>query len=247
MSAERVRILAALLVAAGLPGCAGVRTSSPPVYPDDWPALVTSAECPDVSGTYRAVSDPAAPLVYPPGGHPRQMFMFVSYGEPESVPRLGRRVLPWHLAGVFPGKDDDAGAWDALAAFAARIETDATGSGTQTGGDWVEVRGPADDAIQVRAGIGDDTIVELSVRRGSAGFWTYNSHTYGCDEGGMMIASAFPPPDVENPNGRPSAAVGAWFTFYRAVDGSLVALEEAYTGVGGDNMVFKKWWRWRLK
>jgi len=238
-----VRFVSVLIVAVVLPGCAGVWVSSRPAYPDSWPALETSQACPDLAGTYRLVSDEAAPLVYPPGGHPRQMIMFVSFGEPEPVPTLGRRVLAWHLAGVFQDRDGEL--WSALAAQAPPLDSDPAGTDEGATPGWVEIRSAAGDVLEVRAGRSDETFMEVKLRRESQGFWTAKSHVYQCEAGGLAIIGSFPPPPVENPHGYPSAAIGAEFTFYPAADGSLVALEEAYTGVTGGNMVFKKWWRWR--
>jgi hypothetical protein len=64
-----------------LTGC-GTMTSSLPVYPSDWPGRMAGVEgpdCPDISGLYAAVSEPAAPMVYPPGGTPKEMFFIGSY------------------------------------------------------------------------------------------------------------------------------------------------------------------------
>lgn len=237
-----VRIMGVLIVAVGLPGCAGVWVSSRPVYPGSWPALETSQACPDLAGKYRLVSDEAAPLVYPPRGHPRQMIMFVSFGEPEPVPTLGRRVLAWHLAGAF--QDRDVELWSALATNAPPQGSDPAAADEGETAGWVQIGGVAGEALEVRAGRNGDAFIEVALSKESQGLWTYKSHVYQCEEGGVAIVGSFPPPPVENPYGS-SAAIGAQFTFYRAVDGSLVALEEAHTGVGGGNMLFKKWWRWR--
>jgi len=237
-----VRFLSVLIVAVGLPGCAGVWVSSRPVYPADWPAMEISQACPDLSGRYRMVSDEAAPLVYPPGGHPRQMIMFVSYGDPEPVPTLGRRVLAWHLAGAF--QDRDVELWNSLATNASPLDSNPVAAAEDAAAGWVEIRGPDGDTLAVRAGRDDAPFLEIELREESKGLWTYKSHVFQCEAGGVAIVGSFPPPPVENPYGS-SAAIGAQFTFYRTIDGSLVALEEAHTGVGGGNMVFKKWWRWR--
>ena len=189
------------------------------------------------------MSDEPAPLLYPPGGHPREMFMFVSYGKPEPVPPLGRRILPWHLAGAFQNRDHDT--WKALTHYAANIKADAADSDPTTEAGWVRVQELPDNLIEVRAGLHDQTLLSLVLRKEAQGLWKYRSHVYECKDGGLVVVNNFPPPAVENPAGRPSTVIGAVFTFYRTADGSLVALEEAYTGVSGGNMVFNKWWRWR--
>lgn len=243
---RRIYCLAVLIIAVGHFGCAGVWVSSRPVYPKSWPALVAldaGRTCPDLSGKYRALSDEPAPLVYPPGGHPRKMFMFVSYGKTEPVPPLGRRILPWHLAGAFQNGDHDA--WNALTRYAANVEANATNSDSKGGAAWVRVQELPDNLIEVCAGLHDQTLLSFVLRKEAQGLWNYKSHVYKCKDGGLVVVGSFPPPTVENPGGKPSASIGAVFTFSRTVDGSLVGLEEAYTGVTGGNMIFNKWWIWR--
>lgn len=241
-----IHLCVLLIFSLGLSGCAGVWFSSLPVYPENWPAvaaLQAGHTCPDLSGKYRVVSDEAAPLVYPPGGHPREMFMFISYGKPLPVPPLGRRLLPWHLAGAFQHRDNDD--WDALARYAAAVGADAALSDPKTDAGWVRLQKLPDDRIEVQAGLHNQKMLDFQLRKEAQGVWNYKSHVYECSDGGLVIVGNFPPPLVENPGGRPSAGIGAFFTFYRTADGSLAALEEAFTGVGGGNMVFKKWWLWR--
>jgi len=74
--------------------------------------------------------------------------------------------------------------------------------------------------------------------------WNYKSHVYECEKDGIAVVSSFPPPPEEKPT-QQKGAIGAKFTFFRATDGSFIALEEAYTDVAQGNMVFSKWWRWR--
>ena len=243
--ATRIRCLAVLIFAVWLSGCAGVWVSSRPIYPDSWPALAAlDAErtCPDLSGTYLAVSDEAAPLVYPPGGHPREMFFFVTYGKPEPVPLLGRRILPWHLAGAFRSRDHDV--WSALNRYASILETDAAHSDPNAAADWVRVEEMPDSVVKVRAQHHSKVLLSLVLKKEAQGLWTYKSGIYECKDGGLVVIGSFPPPPEENPTGQ-SLDIGAKFTFFRAADGSLVALEEAYTGVVRGNMVFNKWWRWQ--
>ncbi|MEI8355823.1 MAG: hypothetical protein WCG31_07020, partial [Deltaproteobacteria bacterium] len=109
---------------------------------------------------------------------------------------------------------------------------------------WIEVQPVADIAIDVRAGLHDKTFLHFVVRNEAQSLWTYKSHVYECEKGGIAIVGSFPPPPEENPTGQ-KGAIGAKFTFFRATDRSLVALEEAYTGVAQGNMVFNKWWRWQ--
>jgi hypothetical protein len=62
---------------------------------------------------------------------------------------------------------------------------------------------------------------------------------YACKHGELVVTGGFRPPSVENPTGA-IHGVGAKCTFFRAVDGSLVMLEEQYFGVPQGNM-FNKW------
>ncbi|MBN2059816.1 MAG: hypothetical protein JW882_05300 [Deltaproteobacteria bacterium] len=243
LRAKCIRYLAFLIIAICLSGCGGIWVSSRPIYPANWPALDTGQICPDISGRYRPVSDEAAPLVYPPGGHPREMFMFITFGKPEPIPRLGRRILTWHLAGAF--KDKDYEPWNALTLYAAALEAEVAQSDQKYEAGWVEIQNLTNSTIEVCAGLHDKPLLDFMLRKERQGLWTYKSHVYNCRQGGLVIVNNFPPPPEENPNNIPSAVIGAYFTFYRTVDGSLVALEEAFTGIEGGNMVFNKWWKWQ--
>jgi hypothetical protein len=217
----------------GISGC--VSSSSRPVYPDDWPSLeasVAGRTCPNLSGTYRAVSEEAAPLVYPPGRAPQEKF-FIPIGPPEPVPPLGLRLLPWHLAGQY---DAESPTWLALKNYAALSDR-----GRDAG--WTHVRGQADGSIAISAGLDHETLLRVTLTRESQGIWSFKPQVYECEDGGLVVYGAFPPPAVENPRGQTSV-IGAKCTFYPATDGSLVMLEEAYTGVSGGTMSFSKWWRW---
>jgi hypothetical protein len=229
------RLLCLSLVVGSLAGCAGTWSSGRPLYPDDWPALRASAECPDLSGTYRAISDAAAPLRYRPGEHPREHFFLVTYGEPEPLPPLGRRILTWHLAGAFGGD-----VWNALERYDARLDT--AHPDADTG--WVRVATMADGTVAIRAGRGDASLLELTLRKEAHGAGPYKSGVYQCEDGALVVTGAFPPPAVENPTGQRLAA-GAKFRFYRAADGSLIAIENKYADVNEGNLAFQKWWRWR--
>lgn len=231
-----------MIFAMGLSGCAGTWTSGRPIYPSSWPALETGHGCPDLSGTYRAVSDEAAPLVYPPGQAPREMFFFVTYGKPLPPPPLGRRTLTWHFAGSFSSRDQAL--WNALTRYANALNAEAAKSGPKGEAGWVEVRGPENGTVEVHAGIQHRTFLEFSIRKEAQSLWTYKMHIYQCENGGLVVIGSFPSPPEESPTGQ-SAVIGAKFTFFRAADKSLIALEEAYTGVLEGNMEFNKWWRWR--
>jgi hypothetical protein len=180
------------------------------------------------------VSEEAAPLAYPPGGWPQEKFL-VPLRPPEPVPPLGVRLLPWHIAGQF---DEKSETWLSLRNYAAQLNrVDETG--------WVQLLEQTDGTLVVRAGFHDQTLLRLSLHKGPQGHWTYQPQRYECKDGGLVVYGAFPPPPQENPTGQ-AGAVGAKCTFYRAVDGSLVMLEDAYAGVAQGTMLFQKWWRWRL-
>ena len=151
------------------------------------------------------------------------------------VPPLGLRLLPWHVAGEF---DEKSETWLRLKDYAAQ-------SDHLKDDGWVQIRERPDGSIAVRAGLHDQTLLRVTLNKKPQGFWTYKRQRYQCKGSGLVVYGAFPPPPQENPSGAPYA-VGAKCTFYRAVDGSLVMLEEAYTGVPQGTMLFSKWWRWRL-
>jgi hypothetical protein len=245
--AKRIHYLAVLILVAGLSGCAGTWVSSRPIYPDSWPALVVQdagRTCPDLSGKYLAVSDEAAPLVYPPGGHPREMFMFISFGKPVPVPPLGCRLLPWHLAGVFKSKDSDRDVYSALTRYAATLEVDYDHCNPKDEAGWVQVQELSNSLIDVHVGIHDQTLINFVLKKESQGLWTYKSQIYECKGGGLSIIGGFPLPLAENPMGS-THDPGAVCTFFRAVDESLVMLEDPYFGPSKQSVVFRKWWRWR--
>lgn len=225
-------------LAALVAGCAGTYTSSTPVYPKDWPARLTSEDasgCPDLSGTYRAVSEPAAPLVYPPGGAPAEMAFLVPYAKAKTPP-LGRRMLAWHLAGKF-GPNDPL--LHDLKRFAAAInDADAA---------WVRVLPGVDGKINVTCGLRHEAIVrfDLAPRNpDKSEFWNYQPG-YICRNGSLIVRGVFPVPAAErgHTNNEDPHAAGV-FTFSRATDGSLVMLEDLYWSQGQE-VVFAKWWRWR--
>jgi hypothetical protein len=228
------RSFCSAILIASLAGCAGTWSSGRPIYPDGWPLLQGSSDCPDLSGTYRAISDEAGPLRYRPGEHPREMFLFVTHGKPEPLPPLGRRILPWHLAGVFGGD-----AWNTLEGYAAVLDT--THPDADSG--WVRVTTLPHGTIGIRAGRDDHSLLELALRKEAHGRGRYTSGIYQCEDGAVVVIGAFPPPPVENPAGQ-NLHAGAKFRFFRAVDGSLVALEVKHADVVEGNLEFAKWWRW---
>ena len=237
-------------LAACLVGCAGTWTSSDPLYPADWPALVASGDaqtCPDLTGTYRAVSDPAGPLEYPPGGHPREMFMFVTFGPPRPVPALGRRILSWQLAGADGPADGDL--WSGLERFAAAMRADPAHPDGQDEVGWVRVSAGAAGRFDIDCGIAEDTLLTFVLGPSPApslweALWFLPAHGYTTVDGAMVIHGAFPASPVESRPG-PNRFAGGSFTFHRAVDGSLVMLESLHWAPAGGEVVFRKWWRWR--
>lgn len=250
--------IAAALLSLALSGCAGTVKSSRAIYPENWPALAkpeSGRECPDLSGTYLALSDEAPPLVYPAGGQPSRMILSVPYGGPVPLPTLGKRVLTWHLAGMraeLRGASIKAGMsfkdyeaqWDALARYAALVEADAVhpDGGARTG--LVRIREMDGGVLEVHAGLHDRNVLSLRVKKYPPRAWTYQNSSYKCRDGGLLITSYFLPPDVENPAGLPETYSDG--TFYRAVDGSLVMLEESSVSItNAYTSPFQKWWRWQ--
>jgi hypothetical protein len=247
-----VCFLCLIFLILNLSGCAGPGViagawgSGRPIYPGSWPALDTGSDCPNLSGKYRAISEEAAPLAYAAGEHPREMFFFLTYGKPLPVPPLGRRVLSWHLTGVLESRDLNE--WNSLTAYADALEAEVLHSDSQDWTGWVELQEMAEGAIEVRAGLHDKTFLKFVLRKEGQSLWAFKSHVYECKEGGISVVNTFPAPPEEKPTGQ-NCVIAAKFTFFRATDGSLVALEEphAYTGPaqGSSNMLFKKWWRWQ--
>lgn len=221
-----------------LTGC-GTMTSSIPVYPSDWPgrmAGVEGPECPDISGLYAAVSEPAAPMVYPPGGAPKEAVFLVPipFATAEAPRHLGRRNLAWHLASRF--EEDEQ-----LVRFSKTIASGDAGSA------WVRVKPPSAGVIKILAGVGSKTLVtyDLLPRDGrKSELWTYQ-HGYKCRDGKLLVRGVFPVPKEEQEPGVENPIAAGLFTFMRAEDGSLVMLENIYYSRGGQEISFQKWWRWR--
>lgn len=226
-------------------GC-GTTGSSVPVYPAGWPALIKSKNAPDLSGTYRAVSDPVGPLVYPRGGRPREIFFFVPVGEPERNATFGRRILPWHLAGLQGSNMQEQ--WGAIKQFAGEVEPDAEHPEGREEGGWVKVAGQSDGEIRVECGVkgesrGRFVLAPAGKRPALAGLWS-NPRGYRIEDGGVKVVATFPVPEIERDGGVSALATGS-FTFYRAADGSLVMLENLFGAPSTNTLVFQKWWRWR--
>lgn len=250
--------IAVALLSLVLSGCAGTVKSSRAIYPENWPALAnpgSGRECPDLSGTYLSLSDEAPPLVYPVGGQPSRMILAVPYGGPVPLPTLGKRVLTWHLAGMraeLRGASIKAGIsfkdyevqWDALARYAALVEADAMHADGGAGTGLVKIQEMEGGVLEVHAGIRDRNVLNFRVKKYTPQAWTYQNSSYKCQDGGLLITSYFLPPDVENPAGLSQAYSDG--TFYRAVDGSLVMLEESSVSItNAYTSPFQKWWRWQ--
>jgi len=240
---RHIRYLVILILTVGLSGC--YFGSSRPIYPASWPslsALDAGRTCPDLSGTYRAVSDEAASLVYPPGHAPQTKILFVPIEKLEPSPPLGLRILPWHLAGSLGEEKSDL--WNALIHYSALLDIYTANFDHKDDAGWVRVQELPDALIEVDAGLHDQMLLHFALKKEAQGFWHYRSHIYECKNGGLVVFSGFIPPRIENPTGATNG-VGARCTFFRAVDGSLVMLEAPYTGVQQGTMSYQKWWRWR--
>jgi pterin-4a-carbinolamine dehydratase len=172
---------------------------------------------------------------------------------------LGRRVLTWHLAGMraeLRGSSIKAGIsyedyhaqWGALARFAALVEAAAAHPDDSAGNGLVKVQRQYEGVIEVDAELRDQTILSFRLEEYPPDAWwqTYQSASYKCRDGGLVILSYFLPPDAENPAGLSENYSTA--TFYRAIDGSLVMLEESPVGITNEyTSPFQKWWRWQKK
>lgn len=238
---------AAVALAACLTGCAGTWVSSEPLYPADWPAPEASTaqgDRADLSGTYRALSDPAGPLEYPPGGHPREMFFFVTFGPPVPPPRLGRRILPWHLAGCAGPEDQEL--WSALERFADALEPDAEHPDGREELGWVRLVERGEGTLDVACGVGGETLCSFALEpapAGSGGIWRLPRGSTLVD-GALVVHGAYRVSPLECSPGAERVAAGT-FAFRRAVDGSLLMLESPSWAPAGGEVVFRKWWRWR--
>ena len=249
MYANYIRYLAVLIFAVSASGCGTL--GDRPVYPESWPPLAeldTGSACPDISGKYRAVSDEPGPLIYPPGRHPREHMFFIPdwvTKPPPPRPPRGRRILPWVLSGTFQEKSPED--WSALTHYAAALEADSADSLPEDESGWAQVSQLPDGVIEIRAGLHDQTLLKLVIRKEEEPLFTSKSHVYQCHGGLLSTRGSFPPPSVENPYHSTSNVI-SWFTFYRAVDGSLVMTELQFSGPLREpvNSPHKEeWWHWR--
>ncbi len=241
-----------LFVALFLPGCAGTWSSGEPLYPKDWPPIAAAHDRahPDISGTYRAVSDPVGPMEYAPGDAPREMIFFISYGDPKTPPIVGRRILPWHLIGFQDEKH--AGVLKELEAFSAALRRDAQHPDGQDDLGWVRLsnatRGET-NVLTMECGVDREPMVTATLiptpKQTPVEWLTKMPGGYRIlEDGAYEINSSFPASALEHfPDSNPHAA--GTFRFYRTTDGSLVMLESLHYAPAGGEVTFQKWWRWR--
>ena len=229
------------------PACAGTVTSDAPLYPADWPALVARGDpsAQDPCGTYRAVSEAAGPLEYPPGGAPYEMFFFVPIGRPPT-PLLGRRTLAWHLASSMGPEEGEL--WQDLERFAAALQEAAAAPGGAQEVGWVRVASDGESAFVITCGVGAESACSFRLERRAERSWWQRLWSlprgYARTKDGLSVVGAFPVPPEECPGSERRLAAGT-FTFRRAVDGSLVMLENLHSAPMSNQLVFQKWWLWR--
>lgn len=241
-SQPRTRFVPVVALALALQGCIGTMSSSAPYYPDDWPALDIREGCPELSGTYHAVSEAAAPLDYSYLGRPRTVFTLVlvpvPVGPEVDAPALGRRLLPWHLAGasetspelpLYPA-GSPAGLWAGLEQYTEALGVDLDASGDESGADWVRIRAASEGRLAVTAGRAEAVLLAFA-----------SPQPADCKDGALEIGGGFRSPPIEG-----AETVYASHHFYPAVDGSLVMLEsQSWAERNGRTLSFDKWWRWR--
>lgn len=240
----------ALAWAPFLAACAGTTSSDEPFYPRDWPPRAARADDgsgPDLCGTFRAVSDPAGPLEYPCGGYPHEMFLFVPYARAKPPAQLGRRNLSWHLASVLGPEDE--GLWQDLARFAAALEPGPSAPDGEPDLGWVQVTRADGPTYAVRCGVGSAVSCSFLLEpspawHGWRSLWSYPPG-YTLRDGGLVLRGAFVLSPLERAAESDGLAAGT-FTFYRAVDGSLVMVESLHYAPRGGEVSFQKWWRWRV-
>ena len=235
-----------------LAGC-GTRESSVPLYPSDWPALVKGSgeSCPDISGTYRAVSEPVGPLLYPKGGAPREDLFFIKIGE-VPTPKLGRRVLPWHLA-VRPSED----VRDSLASFDLLLRPDDAHPDGKVDLGWVRITRADAGQFRIECGVDEQVMFAFMLKPAPAQSpveWLVSSpRGYVVDDGALATYCSITASKMEhvylNKYGKALdyyEDAGGYFTFRCAADGSLVMVENLfYQRTRSNSLSFQKWWRWR--
>lgn len=245
------RFLLLLFLFFALPGggCGGTVCSSSPLYPSDWPPIVrdaSSEQPPDLSGTYRAVSEPAGPLVYPSGGDPYQMVMFIPVGGPIATPTLGRRLLPHYFAGI--GHDQQLQQREVFY-FLAELDPDEDHPDGHEDRGWVRLtRKPVDNCYRVEFGVDGLPPHAFDFDPRKAPAWHQDllhlTNANSMYDGALKYYGVLLVSHAESSNGRLGTS-GATFTVYKAADGSIVILESPYWAQAGGEVVFKKWWRWR--
>lgn len=228
----------------------GTTSSSVPLYPADWPALQKAGNRDSTTeplhGIYRALSEPAGPLVYSRGGSPREIFFLVPVSGARPAPELGRRNLAWHIAGLL-ALPDGGEPWQELERFTAALEPDAEHPDGREDRGWVKLSDGGAGVLRIECGVGDEVLATLRLapepeRTFLEAMWT-STRGYRAEDGGLGVTAAFPLSPVERDPGGGNIAAGR-FTFYRADDGSLVMLENLVGTPSGDSLAFRKWWRW---
>jgi|APFre7841882793_1041355.scaffolds.fasta_scaffold02405_2 hypothetical protein len=245
----RSLLVFALLVFAPLvAGCDGIPTSSEPYYPADWPAIVRAnddVEQVDISGTYRVLSEQGAPLIYPSDGQVQSSIALIPLGDPEQPPRVGRRALPWYFIGFINNQT----AIEKLGYFLTKLRPNAQHPDGHEDVGWVRIsRKSKDEGYTVEVGIGDEPQFEYQFTprppEGSGPRYIGFTPGYWPFDGGLRCLGPVRVSMDESPNGWPGyASVTA--TMYRAVDGSLIVLEDPFRATIGGEVNFQKWWRWK--
>ncbi len=223
-------------------GCA-THPGYTPLYPSDWPAIVRASkleEPPDLSGTYRAVSEPASPFVY--SSDPS--FRPWGAGDPLRTPYepqpVGRRLLPAFFCGTGVAMKRER---SEVYYFLAELEPDADHPDGREDRGWVRLtRKPATHSYRVEFGVDGlpPHAFEFDPMQTAKGFWAhFDSHTSAAlADGGLGTWATYSLSMLEG-----LGWAAAELTMYRAADGSLVVLEDAFWANSSQGL-FQKWWRW---